>query len=179
MATSLARLALLGALVLAGCDAGSAEPLVVHAVRHAEKAGAPEGDPPLTPAGTARAQALARQMAAVELAAIYATPYRRTRDTVIPTARAHGLDPDDIRTDLPPTGPLAAHILAEHPGETVLVCGHSNTVPALLEALGAGGPAASLEAASHKIGHDDYGDLWTLTRSEGEVTVEKSRFGDP
>jgi len=68
-------------------DAAVAKDTVVFVVRHAETTGA-TSDPPLSTAGQARAQALANVLAKVDLAAVYTSQYRRTRDTGVPAADA-------------------------------------------------------------------------------------------
>src|SRR5690606_3438451 len=60
-------------------------------VRHAEKADDGGSDPALSGAGHERAASLARSLAGRNVVAIYTTGFRRTRDTVAPTATAQGL----------------------------------------------------------------------------------------
>ena len=63
-------------------------------VRHAEKAAAPKDDPPLTKAGRARAQELARVLGDVPLKAVYATEFERTvKPTPTPSATAVSAPP--------------------------------------------------------------------------------------
>src|SRR5690606_13518954 len=86
---------LLAALLLAACStpqprAGTGEVAFV-IVRHAEKAGGAGSDPALSDAGRERAAALARRLSGTSVAAVYTTDFRRTRDTVAPTAAAQGL----------------------------------------------------------------------------------------
>jgi broad specificity phosphatase PhoE len=107
------------------------KPLVVYAVRHAEKAGGSR-DPELTPEGSARATELARVLADVPLAAVYSTQTVRTRSTAGPVAAAAGLA---IEAYVP--GQLSKLLAAREEGGCVLVVGHSNTVPILLRGLGA------------------------------------------
>jgi len=105
-------------------------------VRHAEKAVGPDvgPDPALTDAGHARARTLALALADAPVVAVYSTAYARTRQTAAPTADAHGLPvtPYDARE---PATALAARLRAAHPAGTVLVVGHSNTVPDIAAAL--------------------------------------------
>lgn len=60
-------------------------------VRHAEKAAMPENDPGLSPAGEQRVAELTRQLVDADVIAgidaIYATPYKRTEETVRPWPR--------------------------------------------------------------------------------------------
>lgn len=131
-------LAVIGAaLLLVGCatprdDAASSTTFVL--VRHAEKAADDPRDPGLTDAGKARAARLAASLADAPLRAVYATAYRRTRDTAGPAAAAHGLQVliQDARE---PAADFAARLRAAHGAGTVLVVGHSNTVPAVAAAL--------------------------------------------
>lgn len=105
-------------------------------VRHAEKetgAAAP-ADPALVEAGRQRAMRLADWLEHSPLVAVYATPYRRTHDTALPTARMHGL-PVTRYDPRQPADALADSLRASHPHGTVLVVGHSNTVPAIASAL--------------------------------------------
>lgn len=103
-------------------------------VRHAEKAADAGPDPSLTDAGRARADAIARDLADAPVVAVYSTAYARTRDTAQPTATAHGLRVTsyDARE---PADALARRLRATHDSGTVLVVGHSNTVPQIAAAL--------------------------------------------
>ena len=102
----------------------------VYLVRHAEKL-ADGKDPALTVCGQARADALATSLAGVKLAAVYATPYRRTQQTAAAVAKQKQLD----ITRYDPRQPEV--LLAQLKAQTlpVLVVGHSNTVPELVAQL--------------------------------------------
>ena len=127
--------ALLAAL-LAACATGTpgdgATTFIV--VRHAEKAADGSDDPGLSPAGHARAAALAELLADAPLHAVYATGFRRSRETAAPTARAHGLAITGYDAQAE-AGSLVRHLRADHRGRSVLVVGHSNTVPGIVAAL--------------------------------------------
>jgi broad specificity phosphatase PhoE len=103
-------------------------------VRHADRDGNADA---LNAAGVARAQELVHAAEKAGLAAIYRSDTIRARDTAEPLASALGLTP--IEYVAGDTGPLVDEIFATHRGQTVLVVGHSNTVPDIIEA--AGGPA--------------------------------------
>ncbi|RPE81172.1 SixA phosphatase family protein [Vulcaniibacterium tengchongense] len=116
-------------------DAAAAAPATTFVlVRHAEKARDGSDDPPLTEAGHARAARLARWLERAPLRAVYATDYRRTRQTAAPAAQRHRLPVLGYDAKRPP-GEFAAELRRAHAGGTVLVVGHSNTVPALAAAL--------------------------------------------
>lgn len=106
----------------------------VFIVRHAEKetASAGDTDPKLSEAGRERSERLARVLRDAGIRAVYASEFRRTQETAAPMAKALGLDVTIIpATDVPP---LIAR-LREFDG-SVLVVGHSNTVPQIMRALG-------------------------------------------
>ncbi len=158
------HLALL-ALACACSPSGKAPPvLTAWVLRHAEKR--PGEDPQLTEQGARRAQALADQLKDEPLRAVYSSEYHRTRETVRPTATAHGLE----LTSYDPRGDLASLLLERHLGQAVLVAGHSNTVPGLLGDLGMSEPPV--------IDEQRYGDLWRVTRSGERTTVQALRFGE-
>ena len=117
-------------------------------VRHAEKAAAPAKDPPLTKAGQHRAQRLADSLKGTRLDAVYSSPYQRTRQTATPVARAQELPVIDYAPD--DATAFAARLRADHPRGTVLVVGHSNTLPPLARALCAC-PVADMDEAIYGI----------------------------
>jgi len=173
------HLVLLLALAVTGCAAPptsvEAAPTVVYLVRHAEKAAAPADDPPLTPQGAARAAALADDLARSGVRAVYSSQFRRSRDTVAPTAARLGMEV----TVLPIAGPdvpamlraQARQIADENPGAAALVAGHSNTVPTMIAEL-TGTPMADLDES-------EYGDLFVVTITpDGTARLERRRFGD-
>ncbi len=136
-------------------------------VRHAEKKGPPTNrDPELTPKGYDRADRLAALLAAMKPDAVYATQFKRTQQTVEPSAIAAGIDESIV--DARDVKGLAETIRTKHEGETVLVAGHSNTVPDLLRALGCSTDLAITE--------DDYGNLFVVTIRGGEATLVRLRF---
>lgn len=150
-----------------------ADGLLVVVVRHAEKAQDDPRDPSLSALGQARAQALAERMRPLHLAAIYATPYLRTRQTAEPTAEAQRLevsvrefasrDPDQDAQA------LREELLRDHRGEAVLVVGHSNTVPAIVEAL--------TGQAAEPMPESEYDRLsWVWVRADGSAELRVERY---
>jgi broad specificity phosphatase PhoE len=109
-------------------------PTTLVVVRHADRDGQLDA---LTAAGTARAQELAHVGVKAGLAAIYRSGTNRARDTAAPLAAATGLAPVVYAAN--DVDALVASIFADHRGDRVLVVGHSNTVPDIIEA--AAGPA--------------------------------------
>ncbi|HEY0956382.1 MAG TPA: histidine phosphatase family protein [Roseateles sp.] len=125
----------------------AAQPDLVVLVRHAERAAEPAGDPALTPAGEQRAQALAQALAGLRVNAIITTQFRRTRDTGAPLARALGVQPLVIDTKAGHVQAMADAVRAQT--GVVLVVGHSNTVTAVLAALGGPKLAELCETSFH------------------------------
>ena len=119
----------------------------VFVVRHADKA-SPSADALDDPLGIARAAELARVLADAGVEAIYHSDTVRAQQTAAPLAGALGLAP--IEYPAPDVAALVDALLADHRGERVLVVGHSNTVPDIVEELG--GPASADLAESD---HDD------------------------
>ncbi|MFD0726036.1 SixA phosphatase family protein [Lysobacter brunescens] len=111
-----------------------AQGVVFVLVRHAEKAKDDPKDPTLSDAGMARANRLAESLAKQHVVAAYATAYRRTQLTAAPTARSHGLDVRTHDAGMPAVE-FARQLRASHRTGTVLVVGHSNTIPELAGAL--------------------------------------------
>ncbi len=110
----------------------------VYVVRHAEKAVDGTRDPPLSAAGEARAQRLAALFAAAHggqrLQVVYATEFRRTRETAGAVARRLRI-PLEVAAARE-TAALVERIKSRHRGGRVLVVGHSNTVPDIVQSLG-------------------------------------------
>jgi len=107
-------------------------------VRHAEKAKLPADDPDLSPAGKARAAALVAALESSGVDVVITTEFLRTRETARPLASVRHLQPIVVQSSddtAAHAGAVAAEI-ARHAGHTILVVGHSNTVPAIVTALG-------------------------------------------
>jgi broad specificity phosphatase PhoE len=130
-------------VVMLAAPAVASAQRMVFLVRHAERAdggagaetmtGAP-ADPLLSAAGEARAARLAAMLADSGIRAIYATEFRRTLDTARPLAEKLKLQVRQNPSMMSES--LASRLRSEHPGDVVLVVGHSNTLPVVLKALG-------------------------------------------
>lgn len=141
-----------------------------HLIRHAEKATAPAGDPELSDVGRERAQRLAMLLRTAPPTTIYSTDYARTRATAAPTAERYGrtIVIYDARR---PAAEFADALRRRHVGggDVVLVVGHSNTVPALAEALCACSvpPMEEAEFDRHIVVRFD---------ADGDVGIEQRRY---
>ena len=133
---------LLGVVMAAMAIPGFANAQMVIVVRHAERAddGASPGtsmtaspDPELSAAGKARAQKLAAMLGDAGIVAIYTTEYKRTKDTAAPLAAKVGIPAEVVLAR--DAAALIAKIKSHKTG-VIFVVGHSNTVPAVVKALG-------------------------------------------
>ncbi len=145
--------------------ATAAKATTIYLVRHAEKAG-PSGDVELSEAGQKRAECLARTLADADLQAIYTTEFKRTKATAAPAAGRTKLTPTVVPGA--ETKQLVAALLKET-GRSVLVVGHSNTVPMIIEALGAG---------KVSIKDEEYDHLYVVTLINGQASLASLRYCD-
>jgi quinoprotein glucose dehydrogenase len=119
-------------------SASSDDGTLVAIVRHAERAGDAGSDPELTVPGQARARALARALADMDVQAVVVSNRKRTMLTAQPLAAARALTPTVVglaASTEEHVQAVASAVRAER-GRAVLVVGHSNTVPAIIAALG-------------------------------------------
>lgn len=155
--------------LLAGCRSvpDPADGATFVLVRHAEKAADGTPDPALAPAGERRAERLAFALRYRPVVAVYATPLRRAQATATPVARSHGIEVTSYAPDSPPSE-FAAALRARHAAGTVLVVGHSNTVPAIAQAL--------CGCSIGPIAEGEYGRRITLrVHPDGRTTVDDRR----
>lgn len=152
--------ALSAAAALAACATAPPQPEpAFYVMRHLQK-GAGE-DPGLTEQGRSCAARVAEDLSASGIRAIYASRTRRAQESAAPTASRLGVTPAVY--DPRDTPGLVARVRAE-PG-SVLVVGHSNTVPDIVEGLGGARPA--------DLAEDRYGEIWRVARPSGAVMVRR------
>ncbi len=144
-------------------------PTILYVLRHAERADDGTPDPPLSGAGLQRASQLAHMLANSDLTAVYSTDLKRTRQTAGPAAERFGLE---VETYNPRQLEQFAGELMSISGGHVLVTGHSNTTPALVEFLG-GDPVSAIDEA-------EYDRLYIVVVGAGRApTSVLLRFGTP
>ncbi len=136
----------------------AASTTTVFVLRHAEKltVNPDDPDPPLAPAGEARALELAQQFGRAPkgqaLDAIIVTELRRTQDTVRPLANRLGIPVIVVKAEEPARA--AKRALSEYRGGRVLIVGHSNTVPDIVSEL------SGVDVGP--MSEDDYGILYLV-----------------
>lgn len=152
------------AMVLAGAVSSAEAETVLILVRHAERVDESR-DADLNDAGRARARALAAMLKDAGIQAIYSTDYRRTLETVKPTAESTSklievYDGDNLED-------FAKDLRARD--RRALVVGHSDTTPELVKLLG-GEPGSP-------IAPDEYDRMYILTLSaDGKASTTLLRF---
>ena len=125
-------LALFALALLPFCTAQQA----IILVRHAEKIDDSMNgrDIPLSKAGEERARLLAEMLQDSGITAIYATDAVRTRATAQPIAKQLKLQIKNLE-QRDPQGAVK-RLQRDNPNNVVLIVGHADTLPGLLEALG-------------------------------------------
>jgi broad specificity phosphatase PhoE len=128
--------------------------MVVILVRHAERQAG--DDPHLDADGKRRANLLAAMLGESGVAAIFTSTYKRTKETAAPLAELLGLTPKVIADD-----PIAAAAEVRAAGSCVLVVGHTDTVPELIERLG--GPDVAID-------DDEFDRMFILSTAAADPT---------
>jgi len=137
----------------------AASTTTIFVMRHAEKltSNPDDPDPALAPAGEARALELAQVFGRAPrgqgLDAVIVSEFRRTQDTVRPLANRLGIPVIVVPAE--DTSKTAKRALSENRGGRALIVGHSDTVPAIVEALSGVDVGAMSEA--------DYGIVYVVT----------------
>lgn len=125
-------------------------------------------DPHLSPAGLSRARTLVHVLAQARIAVIYRSRFLRTREMAKPLATRLGIEPVEANEAVE----LKNHILANHSGKTVLVIGHSNTVPELINLLG--------NQNLQEIPDDEFDNMFIVTiLGPDKVAVIRLKYGEP
>ncbi len=115
----------------------SADTTVVFLVRHAEKQTGQ--DPSLTDEGRDRALALRDMLLSYDVEVLVASQFKRTAETLLPLSEMLGievhvrpLDTADIATS---ARAVVRALVEEFQGQTIVIAGHSNTIPVMASAL--------------------------------------------
>jgi phosphohistidine phosphatase SixA len=141
--------------------------ITVLLVRHADIDLPPQTtNPPLNAAGRHRAEDLARSAEGSGVSAIFTSTFLRTVETVGPLAARLSL----VAPPVPPPAVLAQQVRAGALGATIVVAGHSNTVPEMISALGVPGPVPV-------IGERDFDNLFVVTVVGGEAGLLRLKYG--
>lgn len=175
----LIALTVLASLLLLVVPQEEFKPINVYLVRHAERAEEPRQDPPLSELGVQRSRELARMLANANIKTIITSQFARTKLTAEPLAKQANVTVTPISLSLNPANPRliaeqsTAEItnkILERPGESVLVIGHSNSIPDVIKMLGGDVTPA--------IDEKKYDDLFVVTvYAKGKAKVATLKYG--
>jgi len=140
------------------------KPTTIFIVRHAEKAKSPADNPPLTQEGEKRAVTLAHLLSQSGVTAVFSTNTTRTVETVNNFANSKNIRIQSYET----IEDVKRIIQSDCHGKTVLVAGHTNTIPNIIKALG-------IDRAIN-IDHE-YNNLFIVTiTSDGNTSMITLKF---
>ncbi len=135
-------------------------------VRHAERAAG--SDPPLTPAGHQRAGDLAHALQSAGIDAISVTDRLRTQQTADSVEAQLGLS--NIVLAETAIAELVSQISNNYRGKTVLVVGHSHTLPDIIAGLGVSPPPS--------ISANEFDNLFLIHKHRwGPILLTRLRYG--
>lgn len=104
-------------------------------IRHAEKQDDGTRDPNLTKQGLERAQKIKSILTDEfgKIDAVYSTDFKRTQQTALPTAQHNKVIVNTYNHRIPNV--FLKSLIKNHNGETILVVGHSNSTPGLVNIM--------------------------------------------
>jgi 2,3-bisphosphoglycerate-dependent phosphoglycerate mutase len=165
---------ILSALLFAGIHTVQAQSktTTIIVLRHAEKDTSKAGsqmmqaDPFLSESGKARAQNLVTALKEFTPTAVYSTNYNRTKYTVAPLA-------DKLKLEVQLYDPKNQQALADKiktmEGQTIVVVGHSNTAPRLVNLLAGTEKYKDLDDSV-------YDQIYIVRITDGVATVETRKY---
>ncbi len=130
----------------------SMETTTIVLVRHAEKM-KDQKDPDLTKEGNMRAAKLKEILSTIPINQIYSTDYVRTQKTAKPTSNAQEVEISSYNPRA--LNDFGNMLLQTQKGKNILVVGHSNTTPNLLNYF-------MKETVVESISESDYGNLYIV-----------------
>jgi phosphohistidine phosphatase SixA len=141
----------------------------IYLVRHAEKEKG--DDPELTEIGKQRAGDLMRTLKSKKLQRIYVTQYRRTQMTSDSTRIQLGVDTVHYLADTTGNDLLEKIKAHNDVGKSILVIGHSNTIPVVIKKLGVHNQAISA------IPDNEFDNLFVVKITKGKAVLKVKKYG--
>ena len=138
-------------------------------IRHGERdePNPADPDPHLNELGRARAQTLIHVVGKSGIKAIYTSHFLRTKETAQPLAERLSL----LGIQIDAVSDIRNDILSKHTGKTVLVIGHTDSVPQLINQLGAG--------RGVNIQNGEFDRLFVVTVfSSGRASLTELKYGN-
>jgi broad specificity phosphatase PhoE len=138
-------------------------------VRHAERMSGMSAEALLTPAGEERARQLSQVLKDANVQRIYVTEVRRTQQTAEPVAVRLHLKPIVIAKE--DIDALLTQLRKAGDDETVLVVGHADTLPLIVQRLGGGSVAPFPDTEYDRL-------IVLVTGTGGKARVVTLRYGN-
>lgn len=138
-------------------------------MRHGEKETGK--DPALTVAGRQRAGDLMRKLKDKGITHIYVTQYRRTQMTGDSMRIQLGIDTIHYAADTTGLDLLKKIMAHDDLQSTILVIGHSNTIPKLIQRLGV------LNYPQEYIADEEFDNLFLVRYKKHKARVTKDKYG--
>ena len=141
----------------------------IYLVRHAEKLSGK--DPLLTTEGNNRAGDLFRVLKDKKIKRIYVTEYKRTQNTGDSLRIYSGIDTVLYSSDSSCTDLLNKIVANNDLNDAILIIGHSNTIPIVIQKLGLTG------YPSDYIADNEFDNLFLMKFRKGNPTLKKLKYG--
>ncbi|WP_445710561.1 phosphoglycerate mutase family protein [Flavobacterium sp.] len=128
-------------------------------LRHAEKEKDGSKDPKLSKQGMLRAEKLNFMLSDFSIDKLFSTAYIRTQKTLGAISQSRNITISNYEAR---DKNFAEQLVRNEMGKTIIVAGHSNTIPALVNVL--------IKEDKYKdLSEEEYGKLWILTFSNEEL----------
>lgn len=141
----------------------------IYLVRHAEKG--PGEDPLLTSDGNKRAGDLLRAMKNKKIRHVYVTEYKRTQNTGDSIRLQLGIDTVHYLSDTSCIDLMNKLIANKDVNKSILIIGHSNTIPLIIRKLGLP------DYPKDYIPANEFDNLFLLTFKDGRASLKKMKYG--
>lgn len=128
-------------------------------VRHAEKADDGTKNPPLSDEGLQRAERLSSMLSDLKIDLLYATPFLRTNQTLTPLSKNLGIAIESYEAS---DATFAEQLLQKNKGKTIVIAGHSNSSPTLVNRL-------IKKEMYQKLDESVFSKIWILTFKGNEL----------
>lgn len=152
------------ACIASGCAPAPVTTVVL--VRHAERLNSTDTTS-LSPAGLQRAAALRHTLDSAGIEAVFVTDKLRTKQTADSLRIAHGLT--EVRLPATDTQRLVDSLRARA-GQKILVVGHSDTLPKIIDAFGIAPPQT--------IAGNEFDKMFILTLHSGGGRLVRLQYGE-
>ena len=158
-------------LLFAQLPEGFSKRTTIYLVRHAEKQSG--NDPLLTENGNKRAGALLQRLKDKHIRHIYVSQFKRTQMTGDSLRIQLGIDTIQYKADTTCEDLLNKIKANNESGKTILIIGHSNTIPKIIKKLG----VENFDAGD--IPDAVFDNLYLVTYKKEKAVVKLMKYGAP